>query len=204
MSFFLTASGLSKSFGAIKVFSGLDFSVAEGDVLIVAGPNGSGKSTLLKIASGLLTPSAGAVELRAEGQRISAENRRNFLFLVAPDLSFYEELTPRENLKFFLSLLGRPAGKVDETLSRVGLSGRENDEVAAFSLGMRQRLKYALAFLLEPKFLLLDEPTANLDEGGRKLVAELLAEQKKRGISIIATNEPAEYAWGGKKLELGR
>lgn len=204
MSFSLAASGLSKSFGAIRVFSGLDFSLTEGEVLIVAGPNGSGKSTLLKIAAGLLTPSAGAVELRAEGQKIAAELRRNFLFLVAPDLSFYEELTPRENLKFFLSLLGRPAEKVDETLSRAGLSGRENDEVAGFSLGMRQRLKYALAFLLEPKFLLLDEPTANLDEGGRKLVAELLAEQKKRGAALIATNEPAEYAWGEKKLELGR
>jgi ABC-type multidrug transport system ATPase subunit len=199
----LSASGLSKSFGAIKVFSGLDFSISEGEAAIVAGPNGSGKSTLLKILGGLLTPSAGAAELRAEGQKISSEQRRNFLFLVAPDLSFYEELTPRENLKFFLSLLGRPAQKVDETLARVGLHGRENDEVAGFSLGMRQRLKYALAFLLEPKFLLLDEPTANLDEGGRKLVVELLAEQMKRGISIIATNEPAEYAWGGKRLELG-
>ncbi len=203
MSFPLTASSLFKSFGAIKVLSGLDFSVAEGEVLVVAGPNGSGKSTLLKIVSGLLTPSAGALELRAEGQLISAENRRNFLFLVAPDLSFYEELTPRENLKFFLALLNRPAGKVDETLSRVGLGGRENDEVTGFSLGMRQRLKYALAFLLESKFLLLDEPTANLDEGGRKLVVELLAEQKKRGVAIVATNEPAEYGWGEKKLELG-
>jgi heme exporter protein A len=204
VSFSITASGLSKSFATIRVFSGLDFSISEGEVLMIAGPNGSGKSTLLKIAAGLLTPSAGAVEFRADGQKISAEQRRNFLFLVAPDLSFYEELTPRENLRFFLSLLGRPAVKVEETLSRAGLSGRENDEVAGFSLGMRQRLKYALAFLLEPKFLLLDEPTANLDESGRRLVAELLAEQRKRGLAVVATNEAAEYAWGEKKLELGR
>lgn len=199
----LSASGLSKSFGELKVFAGLDFSVSAGEVLIVAGPNGSGKSTLLKIAAGLLTPSAGRVEFREAMEIISKERRREFLGMVSPDLSFYEELSARENLDFFLSLLGRSENKVAEALERVGLAGRKNDEVAGFSLGMRQRLKYALAFLLEPKFLFLDEPTANLDETGRKIVAELLTEQKTRGLGIVATNDRAEYAWGDKKLELG-
>jgi len=204
VNFSLSVTGLSKFFGALKVFAGLDFAVSSGEILIVAGPNGSGKSTLLKTVCGLLTPSAGSVEFCEGEKKITAENRRQFLCAISPDLSFYEELTARENLLFFLSLLDRPVENVDHALARVGLSGRGDDEVAGFSLGMRQRLKYALAFLLEPKFLLLDEPTSNLDESGRKLVAELLAEQKKRGLALVATNEPAEYNWGGKKLELGR
>ncbi len=199
----IATSNLSKVFGSLKVFSNLEFSAASGEVLIVAGPNGSGKSTLLKILSGLLTSSSGQVEYRSENQTITKEKRREFLWMVAPDLSFYEELSAKENLEFFLSLLGRHANKSFETLARVGLSGRENDEVSGFSLGMRQRLKYALAFLLEPKFLFLDEPTANLDEPGVKLVSELLTEQKKRGLAIVATNNPEEYCWGDKKLELG-
>ena len=173
-----SASGLSKFFGALKVFSNLDFSISAGEVMVVAGPNGSGKSTLLKIAAGLLSPSGGRLEFRDAMEVIQKENRRRFLYMVSPDLSFYEELTARENLHFFLSLLGRKTEKVAETLSRVGLEGREDDEVAGFSLGMRQRLKYALAFLLEPKFLLLDEPTANLDESGIRIVTDLLAGQK--------------------------
>lgn len=204
MSASLSVSGLSKSYGGLKVFSDLDFSVAAGEVLVVAGPNGSGKSTLLKIAAGLLSPTGGRLELRDAMEVIRKENRRHFLYMVSPDLSFYEELTARENLHFFLSLLGRQTEKVTEVLSRVGLGGREDEEVAVFSLGMRQRLKYALAFLLEPKFLLLDEPTANLDEPGIRIVADLLAGQKKRGLAIVATNNPNEYAWGDKKLELGR
>jgi len=204
MSASLSVSGLSKFFGALKVFSNLDFSISTGEVMVVAGPNGSGKSTLLKIAAGLLSPTGGRLEFRDAMEVIQKENRRRFLYMVSPDLSFYEELTARENLHFFLSLLGRKTEKVTETLSRVGLEGREDDEVAGFSLGMRQRLKYALTFLLEPKFLLLDEPTANLDESGIKIVTELLAGQKKRGLAIVATNDPNEYAWGDKKLELGR
>jgi heme ABC exporter ATP-binding subunit CcmA len=203
MSVSLSVSNLSKSFGSLKVFSNLEFSASSGEILIVAGPNGSGKSTLLKILSGLLTPSFGQVEYRSENGTITKERRREFLWMVAPDLSFYEELSATENLEFFLSLLGRPANKSFEMLARVGLSGRENDEVVGFSLGMRQRLKYALAFLLEPKFLFLDEPAANLDESGVKIVAELLAEQKSRGLAVVATNNPEEYSWGDKKLELG-
>lgn len=200
----LSVSGLSKFYGDLKVFSKLDFSVTTGEVLVIAGPNGSGKSTLLKIAAGLLTPTAGRIEFRDAMEIIPKEKRRQFLYLVAPDLSFYEELTARENLNFFLALLGRQSDNVTETLSRVGLGGREEDEVAGFSLGMRQRLKYALAFLLEPQFLFLDEPTANLDTAGAKIVLELLAEQKKRGLAVVATNDPNEYVWGDKKLELGR
>jgi len=203
MSLSLSASNLSKSFGSLKVFSSLEFSTSSGEILIVAGPNGSGKSTLLKILTGLLTSSSGQVDYCNENAKIPKEKRREFLWMVAPDLSFYEELSAKENLEFFLSLLGRPANKSFETLARVGLGGRENDEVAGFSLGMRQRLKYALAFLLEPKFLFLDEPTANLDESGVKLVSELLTEQKKRGLAVVATNNPDEYSWGDKKLELG-
>lgn len=199
----LSVSGLAKFYGDLKVFSKLDFSVSTGEVLVVAGPNGSGKSTLLKITAGLQPPTAGRVEFRDAMEIIPKENRRQLLYMVSPDLAFYEELTARENLKFFLSLLGRRMEKTAEALTKVGLSGREEDEVAGFSLGMRQRLKYALGFLLEPKFLLLDEPTSNLDTAGSRIVTELLAEQKKRGLAIVATNDPAEYAWGDKKLELG-
>ena len=199
-----SASGLSKFYGDLKVFSKLDFSLAAGETLVIAGPNGSGKSTLLKIAAGLLTPTAGQIEFRNAMEIISKENRRQHLYMVSPDLSLYEELTARENLNFFLALLSRKPDKVTETLARVGLGGREEDEVAGFSLGMRQRLKYALAFLLEPYFLFLDEPTANLDTDGAQIVVDLLNEQKKRGLTLVATNDPNEYIWGDKKLELGR
>ncbi len=79
---------------------------------------------------------------------------------------------------------------------RVGLKGRGRDYVRNYSSGMRQRLKYAFALLHRPPILLLDEPTTNLDVQGVQIVEEIVASQKRRGMVVIATNEPREVAWG--------
>jgi heme exporter protein A len=88
-------------------------------------------------------------------------------------------------------------------LERVGLAGRGGDPVSEYSSGMRQRLKYAQALLHRPPLLFLDEPTANLDEAGSSIVADIIAEQKMRGVLVLATNEPEEVAFGDEVLHLG-
>ena len=87
--------------------------------------------------------------------------------------------------------------KINELLARVGLEGRGADMVTAYSSGMKQRLKYAAALLKEPEYLLLDEPTSNLDAAGCAVVCEIIEEYRHNAIVVIATNEEEEYQLAG-------
>jgi heme exporter protein A len=201
----LELEAVSKRFGRRRVFEALSVDVRQGQVLVVTGQNGSGKSTLLMVIAGLLRPTRGRVVVSVDGKPLAPESRREWLGMVAPDLTLYPELTARENLRFFERVRGREPrdGVLIELLERVGLAGRGDDLVSTFSSGMRQRLKYAFALAHGPKLLLLDEPTANLDVAGVSMVEELIAEQRERGILVLATNEPDEVRHGDRRIALG-
>ncbi len=87
-------------------------------------------------------------------------------------------------------------------MGQMGLKSREFDEIRTFSSGMMQRLKYVMAIMHHPEILLVDEPTANLDEEGSEIVYELMESQKKTKILILATNEPEELKFGNEKIIL--
>lgn len=195
---------LAKRYNRRQVFSGLDGAVEDGRCLVVTGPNGSGKSTLVRVLCGLARPSAGEVWVGTDGARMAPADCRADIGVVAPDLAMYHELTALENLAFFASVRGLSpaAGALERLLDKVGLDGRGADLVGSYSSGMRQRLKYAQALIHQPRLLFLDEPTANLDERGRALVAAIVADQKQRGLLVIATNEPQEVGFGDEVLSL--
>ena len=155
--------------------------------------------------AGLLRPTRGRVVATLDGKLLPPEERRQWLGMVAPDLTLYPELTALENLRFFQTIRGRDArdGELLALLERVGLRGRGRDQVGTFSSGMRQRLKYAFALAHAPRVLLLDEPTANLDVAGVSMVDEVIAEQRARGVLVLATNEPEEVRHGNIVLTLG-
>jgi len=89
-----------------------------------------------------------------------------------------------------------------ELLEFVGLAKRGRDFVGNFSSGMKQRLKYACALWHRPHILVLDEPTSHLDEKGAQLVEQIILEQRRRGMVVLATNEPAEVKFGDQSLVL--
>ncbi|MDP3047506.1 MAG: ABC transporter ATP-binding protein [Chloroflexota bacterium] len=196
---------LAKRYNRRQVFSGLNGLVSEGRSLVITGANGSGKSTLVRVLCGLARPSRGQVVVHVDGVALAPADCRAEIGLVAPDLSLYGEQTAEENLSFFARVRGLELTKQDFgcMLERVGLAGRGGDPVSEYSSGMRQRLKYAHALLHRPRLLFLDEPTANLDEAGSAIVADIIAEQKTRGILVLATNEPEEVAFGDEVLRLG-
>lgn len=201
----LELRGVGKRYGWLCVFQNLNAEVESGQVLAVAGRNGSGKSTLLRIIAGLDRPTYGQVLFSQDGRVLSSEERRRQTGLVAVDVSLYGELTGWENLSFFARLYGRPLSpeEGEGLLKEVGLAGRGDDLVQNYSLGMRQRLKYACALLHRPALLLLDEPGANLDEAGRAIVEEVIARQRRHGLVVLATNDPREVAYGDVVLRLG-
>ena len=195
---------LGKAFGRRWLFRHLSFTVPQGTGLVIIGPNGSGKTTLLRLLCGLLQPTEGQAIWRCNELNLSPVKARPLLGVVLPDCEPYEELTAEENLKLVANLRGVPAENVSEWLERVGLANEKNQLVREFSSGMKLRLKLAMALVHEPMALLLDEPTAMLDEQGRQLVAELISEQKRRGIVVIATNDERDVGYGEQQVILGK
>lgn len=193
----LVASRLSRSFGPRRIFGPLSFEVQPGHVLGVAGANGSGKTTLLKTLCGLLRPTTGTVHLEGSA-RLTPREAPLLIGWVAPDLNLYAELTPAENLSFFARVAGRPAALpwIEERIRGVGLDPTRlrGATTRSLSTGMRQRLKLAFATLADPPVLLLDEPSSNLDEPGRAIVMKVVAEQRQRGLAVIASNDPRDLA----------
>lgn len=186
----LSCEGLGRRFGPRWVFRGVELSLEPGQCLAVVGANGSGKSTLLKVLVGLVAASEGHV----------SRPERDAVGYAALDLSLYPQLTGAEHL----ALVGRFRGVAADggALSVVGLAGAEDKPVGIYSSGMRARLKLALATLGNPALLVLDEPTASLDEAGRALVSATVAEQQARGAVVLATNDSADRRWATHELSL--
>jgi heme exporter protein A len=201
----LDLENVAVNYGGRRVLAGITLTLRSGETLVVAGPNGSGKSTLLRLLCGLQRPTAGGIWYQVAGRRYRPTEAPWLIGWVAPDLQLYRELTGLENMQFFAQVRGlrcTPAA-LEALLEAVGLGGRGDDLVAAYSSGMTQRLRYAYALLHRPPVLLLDEPTVTLDERGAALVERIVEEQRARGITVIATNDPRELRWGDYVLKLG-
>jgi ABC-type multidrug transport system ATPase subunit len=119
----------------------------------------------------------------------------------ATDLRLYPSLSASEHLRFAATM--RALTHFEGLLEKVGLEQSADQPAATFSTGMRARLKLALAIMGSPRVLMLDEPGAGLDDEGRTLLAEVIAEQLARGSLVLATNDPAERRFGDYELVLG-
>lgn len=196
---------LAASYGARTVFAAVNLTLRAGEVLVVSGANGSGKSTLLRVLAGLQAPTAGTLAYQVGEAHYAPADAHHLIGWVAPDLMLYRELTARENLRFFAAVRGlHPSdAELEALLDRIGLSGRADDRLAAYSSGMAQRLRYAYALLHQPPVLLLDEPTVTLDVHGAAVVDTLISAQRRHGMVIIATNDPRELRYADLMLRLG-
>ncbi len=205
VAFRIEARALSKGYSGPPLFTELSFEASAG-LTAVAGRNGSGKTTLLKILARLLAPGSGRVAVFAGPRELSGEERRLAVGWAGPDLSFYEDFTARENLRFFRRAAGRPAEETEiaRRLGAVGLGAVADRRVGAFSSGMKQRLRLAFATLFEAPILLLDEPASGLDEEGRGILDEIVRERRVAGPVVLASNDARDFPAPDQRLELGR
>lgn len=200
----LKIDGLAKTYPGRPVFSNISGEVDKCHRLVITGPNGSGKSTLIRIICGFIRPTKGTVTLLLDGNQLHHIDIRPHIGLVSPDLVLYDELTAIENLSFFAGVAGYRFEKAEllQRLSAVGLDGRGDNLVGSYSSGMKQRLKYCLALLRNPALLLLDEPTANLDDKGKEIVDGII--KAHEGITVIATNEKTDLEYGDQFIRLNQ
>jgi heme exporter protein A len=201
----LTVAHVAASYGARVVMQDITLTLHQGEILVVSGHNGSGKSTLLRLLCGLQKPTSGTIYYTWHNQQLPPQAASHLIGWISPDLALYRALTAYENLRFFAAVRGLPVSQahLDTLLDTVGLQGRGEDRIACYSSGMMHRLRYAYALLHQPPILLLDEPTVTLDEQGAERVERIVQQQRKQGLTIIATNDPREYRFADYILTLG-
>lgn len=182
--------GLSKNYGKLEAVKGLDLNVPEGAVYGFLGPNGAGKSTTIGMLMGFIKPIEGSATVMGHDIRSRHYEIRKITGYLPERPAFYETLTGNANMYYFGKLMG--VNDVEEKaaglLRAVGLEGRGNDRVKAYSHGMRQRLGIAIALLGDPKVLILDEPTTGLDPQGSHDVRELIKKLKNEKITIFLSS----------------
>jgi ABC-type multidrug transport system ATPase subunit len=199
LSVLLAARGVARRFGEHVALHPSNLEVEGGEVVALVGPNGAGKSTLLALLAGALPPSGGAVEI-APGIRVGWAPQR---------AGHYGRLSARENVELFARLGGAddPARSATALLEALGVvdDGRPSGDL---SVGLRQRLNLAVALLGAPDVLLVDEPTAALDERAREQFWALVAERRDAGGAVVfatqTREEPSRFASRVVMLEEGR
>ena len=196
----IEVDGLCRRFGPVEALRGVDVEVAAGEVHGLLGPNGAGKTTLMRILCGLVDPTAGdayVLDRRAGRSR----DLRAMIGIVPPgDRSFYLRLSGLENLVFFARLEGlrkRAArGRALELLGEVGLQDAGDRPVNTYSHGMQKRLSFARALIGEPRLLLVDEATHDLDPVAAQQVRDLAADRAAAGTAILWATQRIEELHG--------
>lgn len=188
----LTAAALSKSYGELVALAPLDLSIGSGESVVVIGHNGSGKTTLLRMASGLLEPSGGTVNVA--GHPAGSIDARAAVSYLSDNPTFYEDLSVWEHLEYVAGLHGVREWDqhAADLLGHLGLYERADDLPNRFSRGLRQKASIAIAFIRPFEVLLVDEPFVGLDANGKQALLELLDEARSDGASlVVATHELA-------------
>lgn len=211
------ARGIEKSFGEghtrIPVLKGVDVDVARGEVLLLVGPSGSGKTTLLSVMAGILDSDAGEVRILGTSiLELSASDktrfRRDHLGFIFQQYHLLPTLTAVENAAVPLLIRGVPKrealAQAEAILESMGMGKRLEALPTRLSGGEQQRVAIARALAGEPKLLLCDEPTANLDgETGHRIVQQLhhIGKQPDRGV-IIVTHDTRIFEFGDRIVHM--
>jgi ABC-2 type transport system ATP-binding protein len=185
--FAIETRDLRKTFGQKVAVKGLTLTVERGEVFGFLGPNGAGKSTSVKMLLGLIAPtSGGAFILGKPAGDIPARCKVGFL---PEHFRFHDWLTAREFLHFHGRLYEMPADRLrrraGELLELVGLADHADKRLRDFSKGMLQRIGLAQALLNDPELVFLDEPTSGLDPVGRRMVRDIIRDQRSRGATVF-------------------
>jgi len=195
----------------LTILDAIDLTIEPGELVAILGPSGSGKSTLLALMAGLDRPSAGEIWLDGvpihdlSEDRLALLRRRRVGF-VFQSFQLLANQTAKENVMLPLELIGHPAParRADELLAQVGLEGRGHHYPVQLSGGEQQRVALARAFAGEPKILLADEPTGNLDGAtGEKVLELLVGLRREHGTTLVlVTHDPSIAARAERQIHL--
>ena len=166
---------LRKRYGRLEAVRALNLQVPAGRIYGFLGPNGAGKSTTIRMLMGLIRPTSGSVRLFGHRVGLHSPPVQARVGALVEGPAFADYLSARRNLEMLAALSGgAERGRVEQVLELVGLAGRQNDRVATYSQGMRQRLGIAQTLVPRPRLIILDEPALGLDPQGLVEIRDLL------------------------------
>jgi ABC-2 type transport system ATP-binding protein len=183
----IVARDLTYAYGDFVAVDGINFTLAEGEILGFLGPNGAGKTTTFNMLTGQVPPKSGQAlvlgrDIGHHPEKIQAE-----IGVCFEVTNLYEGMSAAENLRLFARLFGVDGFEPRPLLERVGLAGRDREKVATFSKGMKRRLMVARALVNRPRLLFLDEPTDGLDPASAENIRRIVLEERERGASVFLT-----------------
>ena len=190
---------VSKKFGSQWIFREVSATFEQGVPAAIVGANGSGKTTLLKIISGIVSPNEGTVKY-TDGIAIPVDEIYQYISYTSPYLELPEELTLLELLQFHTTLKPLHQISIEAFIKSIDIPA--DKEIRNCSSGMKQRVKFALAYYSISSILLLDEPTANMDHHWRDWSLALIQNQPQKRITVICSNELYEYDFAEVKVRL--
>jgi len=194
----IRARGLTTRFGELVAVDHVDLTVPKAHVTGFLGPNGSGKSTTIRMLCGLLTPTAGEIEVLGLRVPEQAEELRRRIGYMTQRFSLFEDLSVRENLEFLAAVQGLPksraAARVDELIDQYNFADRQKQLAGTLSGGQKQRLALAGAVIHGPELLFLDEPTSAVDPESRRDFWETLFELADGGTTMLVSTHLMDEA----------
>ena len=192
----ITIEGLEVRYGSVRAVDGLDLEVPKGSLFGLLGPNGAGKTTTILCIAGLRAATAGKVRVGGRDPVREAPLVRRMLGLVPQNLALYQDLSVRDNLRFFGGLFGvegaKLASRVAWGLDLSQLSAKAGAVVSTLSGGMKRRLNLACALLHEPELVVCDEPTTGVDPQSRNHLFETIRQLNAEGRTIVYTTHYME------------
>jgi putative ABC transport system ATP-binding protein len=212
----LTMNALSKNYRTDTIettaLDAVDLDIADGEFVAIMGPSGCGKSTLLNVMGMLDSPSEGSYifdgkEVAGLNEGQLADTRKRFIGFIFQSFNLVDELSVRENVELALLYHDIPGAerkaRVDRVLDKVGIGHRAKHRPAQLSGGQQQRVAVARALVGEPKLILADEPTGNLDTAHGEEVMRMLKQLNQEGSTIVmVTHSPAHADYASRVVNM--
>ena len=196
----VSVQNLERRFGDFVAVNRISFEVGRGRIFGFLGPNGAGKSTTIRMLCGILSPSGGSGQVAGMDIRTQSEGIKAQIGYMSQRFSLYDDLTVRENIRFFAGIYGLTDQAIKEKsrqlLETLKLVAVADTRLASLPLGWKQKLAFSVAILHEPKIVFLDEPTGGVDPVTRRRFWDMIYEASGRGLTIFVTThymDEAEY-----------
>ena len=191
---------LTKRFGDFVATDAVTFEVFKGEIFGFLGANGAGKTTAMRMLCGLSIPSSGQATIAGFDIYTQTEEIKRHIGYMSQRFSLYDDLTVRENIRFYGGVYGlnraKLKEKIDYLLKNLNLEKVANAKVVSLPLGWKQKLAFSIAIIHEPKIVFLDEPTGGVDPVTRRQFWEMIYEAAERGTTVFVTThymDEAEY-----------